>query len=184
MYARSVLPVSESWRRIRGRTACTQNAWWVCTVPCLLYAYDLLRRELRAALENLRRESAAVRVGLSRFRQQSLLPSLDITKQQRAKLLLQREMHQLLYVQRVEAILMAAENSCVNRQLPLQAALLMEGAALFLPPSGALPPSALEGLSQEIGRDTAVLAGTKKVRKVLLHGPSTSSKTASSYFYS
>ncbi|KAL8434245.1 hypothetical protein Efla_002010 [Eimeria flavescens] len=88
--------------------------------------------QLRKALEKLRNESAAVRSGLSQFRRDCLQPSLAITKQQQIKLTLQREMQRLLQIQRVEAILMAAEHSCVSRQLPLQAALLVEGAALSL----------------------------------------------------
>ncbi|KAL8453886.1 hypothetical protein Emag_001694 [Eimeria magna] len=99
--------------------------------------------QLRQALQKLRSESAAVRAGLSAFRLECLLPSLAITKQQQTKLALEQEMQELLQIQRVEALLMAAENSCVNRELPLQAALLVEGAALsFYPPgSQAAPPS-------------------------------------------
>ncbi|KAL8437174.1 hypothetical protein ACSSS7_001153 [Eimeria intestinalis] len=91
---------------------------------------------LRQALQKLRSESAAVRAGLSAFRQECVLPSLAITKQQQTKLALEREMQELLQIQRVEALLMAAENSCVNRELPLQAALLVEGAALSFDPQG------------------------------------------------
>ncbi|KAL8447910.1 hypothetical protein Emed_004205 [Eimeria media] len=91
--------------------------------------------QLRQALQKLRSESAAVRAGLSAFRVECVRPSLAITKQQQTKLALEREMHELLQIQRVEALLMAAENSCVNRELPLQAALLVEGAALSFHPS-------------------------------------------------
>ncbi|OEH80429.1 hypothetical protein cyc_06387 [Cyclospora cayetanensis] len=124
--------------------------------------------ELRKGLERLRRESTAIRVGLSQFRQDCLLPSLDITKQQHAKLLLQREMQQLLQIQRMDAILMAAENSCVNRQLPLQAALLMEGAALFHPPKGTAPESSEPtGAAPQVELDALLRSGIQKMQHML-----------------
>ena len=116
------------------------------------------------ALENLRRESAIVRSELTELRSGRLLPSLAITKQQQAKLRLQRELQQLLQIQRVEAILMAAENSCVNRELPLQAALLVEGAALSLSSEDSSSSSDLPVPVDDESSSLSIQSGVKRVR--------------------
>ncbi|KAL8271253.1 hypothetical protein Esti_004819 [Eimeria stiedai] len=123
--------------------------------------------QLRQALQKLRSESAAVRAGLSAFRQECVLPSLAITKQQQTKLALEREMQELLQIQRVEALLMAAENSCVNRELPLQAALLVEGAALSFAPQGSQAASSSQ--QDEPGESThpSLQGGIKRMQQML-----------------
>ena len=121
-------------------------------------------RELQEAIEDLRRKAAAVHGGLSQLRRRSLLPSLDITRQQQEKRLLQREMEELLQAQRMEALLMAAENSCVSRQLPLQAALLMEGAALYgSPREYRAPPTDPTGPPQQAVSYVSIRRGIRKV---------------------
>lgn len=123
--------------------------------------------ELREALRRLRRELTDIRMKLSRFRQGSLLSSLEITRQQQAKRLLLVELRRLLELQRVEALLMAAVNSSVNRQLPLQAALLMEGAALFLPSKNAeLSPDPAD-FNENTDYASFVQSGMKQMQQML-----------------
>lgn len=108
-----------------------------------------------------------MRMKLSEFRQGSLRFSLEITEQQQAKRRLQIELRRLLEVQRVEALLMAAVNSSVNRQLSLQAALLMEGAALFLPSKSAGFFQNLADSNESTEFATFVQSGLRQVNLVL-----------------
>ncbi|CDJ61735.1 hypothetical protein, conserved [Eimeria maxima] len=92
--------------------------------------------ELRLSLERLRFDAASVRLCLSSIRQCRLLPPLFIVEKQQHKQQLQQELKLLLRLQQLEAATLAAEScssssgAAAAAQLPLQAALLMEAAAL------------------------------------------------------